>query len=300
MATTGNGDGFRRRQERKLDRAKTRAVKEEILKDVRNSRSDRAANVLSAPGSKKGPKSISTSTTDSRNSGNTSNINSTASKSGSEAASSAGSTSRGGTGGIGGRSNAVVSGSGNSNSTNAVKKYKYGGMKKMNNGGSSATVMNSGNSSSSNRVNINSGNRTTKPGKSGAQLKKEGMALKAKGTNMKNKGRELKAIGMTMNELGKLGTLGPKNYINDKILTSKKTGGAIKKMGAGGMHMMPDGSMMKNSMMKLGGMTNSNAKVVVSKVAKGRTGGTSAAPKTAIPKGKYGMTMKKGGMKKSC
>ena len=80
----------------------------------------------------------------------------------------------------------------------------------------------------------------------------------------------------------------------------KMGGSTMKKMGTGGMHMMSNGTMMKDSMMKLGGMTNSNAKVVVSKVAKGRTGGTSAAPKTAIPKGKYGMTMKKGGMKKSC
>ncbi|MCX6195501.1 MAG: hypothetical protein NTY55_02460 [Flavobacteriia bacterium] len=43
-----------------------------------------------------------------------------------------------------------------------------------------------------------------------------------------------------------------------------------------------------------------NTKVSASSTAKGRTGGTSSAPKTAIPKAKYGMTMKKGGMKKSC
>ena len=68
--------------------------------------------------------------------------------------------------------------------------------------------------------------------------------------------------------------------------------------------------------MKTGGMVNSNAKVsalksagshgvksgvnpkaAASKVAKGRVGGTSAAPKTAVPKAKYGMSMKG---KKSC
>jgi len=48
---------------------------------------------------------------------------------------------------------------------------------------------------------------------------------------------------------------------------------------------------------KTGGMVNSNAKVSASKVAKGRVGGTSAAPKTAVPKAKYGMSMKG---KKSC
>jgi hypothetical protein len=65
-------------------------------------------------------------------------------------------------------------------------------------------------------------------------------------------------------------------------------------------------------MMKTGGMVNPNAKLqaaksagskgvksgvnpkaAASKVAKGRSGGTSAAPKTAIPKAKYGMTLSK-------
>lgn len=64
--------------------------------------------------------------------------------------------------------------------------------------------------------------------------------------------------------------------------------------------------------MKTGGMVNSNAKVsalktagshgvksgvnpkaAAQKVAKGRVGGTSAAPKTAVPKAKYGMVMRK-------
>jgi hypothetical protein len=64
--------------------------------------------------------------------------------------------------------------------------------------------------------------------------------------------------------------------------------------------------------MKTGGMVNSNAKVsalksagskgvksgvnpkaAASKVAKGRSGGTSTAPKTAVPKAKYGMVMRK-------
>lgn len=40
-----------------------------------------------------------------------------------------------------------------------------------------------------------------------------------------------------------------------------------------------------------------NTKVTASKVAKGRVGGTSSAPKTAIPKAKMGMSMKG---KKAC
>lgn len=49
----------------------------------------------------------------------------------------------------------------------------------------------------------------------------------------------------------------------------------------------------KKPMMKTGGMVNSNAKVTASKAAKGKVGGISKAPKTAIPKAKYGMSMRK-------
>jgi hypothetical protein len=52
----------------------------------------------------------------------------------------------------------------------------------------------------------------------------------------------------------------------------------------------------KKGIMKTGGMVNSNAKVSASKVARGRVGGTSSAPKTAVPKAKMGMSMKR----KSC
>lgn len=47
------------------------------------------------------------------------------------------------------------------------------------------------------------------------------------------------------------------------------------------------------SMMRTGGMTNSNAKVFASKIAKGTVGGKSKAPKSAMPKAKMGMSMKK-------
>jgi len=68
----------------------------------------------------------------------------------------------------------------------------------------------------------------------------------------------------------------------------------------------------KSAMMKTGGMVNPNAKVVkqvvpgskgvksgvntkvsASKKATGRTGGTSTAPKGAVPKAKYGMAMRR-------
>jgi len=76
-------------------------------------------------------------------------------------------------------------------------------------------------------------------------------------------------------------------------------------------------AMYGKSMMKTGGMTNPNAtvkkqtvpgskgvmsgenpKASASKVAKGRSGGISKAPKTATPKAMYGMSMKPGMMKK--
>jgi hypothetical protein len=71
-------------------------------------------------------------------------------------------------------------------------------------------------------------------------------------------------------------------------------------------------AMYGKSMMKTGGMVNPNAtvkkqtvpgskgvmsgenpKASASKVAKGRSGGTSKAPKTAVPKAKMGMSMRK-------
>lgn len=53
-----------------------------------------------------------------------------------------------------------------------------------------------------------------------------------------------------------------------------------------------------SGIMKTGGMVNANSKVSASKVVKGRVGGTSSAPKTAVPKAKYGMPVKPGMIKK--
>ena len=60
--------------------------------------------------------------------------------------------------------------------------------------------------------------------------------------------------------------------------------------GAGGPGMKKGGSVKKY---KTGGMTNSNAKASVTKRATGKAGGISKAPKTAVPKAKYGMSMRK-------
>ena len=50
--------------------------------------------------------------------------------------------------------------------------------------------------------------------------------------------------------------------------------------------------------LKTGGMINANKSVTASKAAKGRSGGTSKAPKTAVPKAMYGTSMRPGMMKK--
>ncbi len=72
-----------------------------------------------------------------------------------------------------------------------------------------------------------------------------------------------------------------------------KKGGTMKKYKTGGMV----NSNAKVSALKSAGSkgvkSGVNPKAAASKVAKGRVGGTSAAPKTAVPKAKYGMSMRK-------
>lgn len=98
------------------------------------------------------------------------------------------------------------------------------------------------------------------------------------------------------------------------ITPKAKKGGSVKKYQNGGMTESPQDSIKSTGkttkpftpnkpmgtvgdaqkpMMKTGGMVNSNAKVTASKAAKGKVGGISKAPKTAIPKAKYGMSMRK-------
>jgi len=113
----------------------------------------------------------------------------------------------------------------------------------------------------------------------------------------------------------------PKSY-SKTIEGSDKTGGTltVTKGGKTNTFNIPKGKVSsqrtiakkETGYMKTGGMVNSNAKVsalksagshgvksgvnpkaAASKVAKGRVGGTSSAPKTAVPKAKYGMSMRK-------
>ena len=126
-----------------------------------------------------------------------------------------------------------------------------------------------------------------------------------------NKGTMTKTKFDKNNEaVTKVKNIGAKRVAN-KIskITSQKTGGATKMQSGGTSGGYPESG---GKMMKTGGMVNPNAKIqaaksagskgvksgvnpkaAASKVAKGRSGGTSAAPKTAMPKAKYGMTLSK-------
>jgi hypothetical protein len=148
-------------------------------------------------------------------------------------------------------------------------------------------------------------------GKTGAQLKKEGVAMKAKGMVMQEKGQQMKTKGQQMKKSGQDQFLkvaagakeilegAEKRYpkskptLSTKLLQEKVDRAAeIKKERALTTH-------------KTGGMVNSNSKVsalksagskgvksgvnpkaAAQKVAKGRVGGISKAPKTANPKSK--------------
>lgn len=127
-------------------------------------------------------------------------------------------------------------------------------------------------------------------GKTGAQLKKEGMAMKAKGQAMKAEGKALKEKGRVMAVEGRKSSF---EKLGDEVFGIPKGQEAVK-----------------IKFMKTGGMVNPNASVKASKVAKGRptksaepksaakkttgkTGGITKAPKTAVPKAKYGMVMRK-------
>lgn len=109
-----------------------------------------------------------------------------------------------------------------------------------------------------------------------------------------NKGTMTKTKFDKNNEaVTKVKNIGAKRVAN-KIskITSQKTGGATK-MKTGGM-VNPNTNLQAGKKAGSKGVTPGvNPKAAASKVAKGRSGGTSVAPKTAIPKAKYGMTLSK-------
>jgi hypothetical protein len=128
-------------------------------------------------------------------------------------------------------------------------------------------------------------------GKTGAQLKKEGQAMKAKGEGMKLKGQgqAMKAKGQAMKSEGKA---------MKKIGSDVKPKTAMDGVKALGYHIKQGGVYKKGGPVKnaklaalksagsKGVKSGVNPKATASKVARGRVGGTSTAPKTTIPKRK--------------
>jgi hypothetical protein len=122
------------------------------------------------------------------------------------------------------------------------------------------------------------------------------------GKNISNRRKAKKAAEekAKIEAQGKENPLKSAGYIDKTILdlpnTNKGYSDKQKKMKTGGMV----NSNTKVSALKSAGSkgvkSGVNSKVSASKVAKGRTGGTSSAPKTATPKAKMGGNMKK----KSC
>jgi hypothetical protein len=134
-------------------------------------------------------------------------------------------------------------------------------------------------------------------GMTGAAMKAKGTAMKAKGTAMKVAGSAQKAKGAAM----KANALGKKVALRTTYTPGVRVGS---------QSVNSDGSISQS--MKTGGMVNANASIkkqtvpgskgvksgvnpraTASKVARGRVGGISTAPKTASPKMKMGGAKKK-------
>jgi len=148
--------------------------------------------------------------------------------------------------------------------------FKKGGAKKMKTGGAMKKYEPGG---------ITESESCGNPGK--PRCKK---TFKSKGKSKETKGSLLGTIGA-----GILGSLG--GYAAYKKYKQQK-GGATKYKTGGMVNANANLKATANAGSK-GVKPGVNPKAAVSKVAKGRSGGTSAAPKTAIPKAKYGMSITK-------
>lgn len=149
--------------------------------------------------------------------------------------------------------------------------FKKGGAKKMKTGGAMKKYEVGG---------MTESESCGKPGK--PRCKK---TFKSKGKSKETKGSLLGTIGA-----GILGSLG--GYAAYKKLKEQKKGGATKYK-TGGM-VNPNAKLQAAKSAGSDGVKSGvNPKASASKVAKGRSGGTSAAPKTATPKAKYGMAVKR-------
>jgi hypothetical protein len=112
--------------------------------------------------------------------------------------------------------------------------------------------------------------------------------FKSKGASQETKGSVLGTIGAAI-----LGGLGYGAY---KKLKKEQKGGITKATYKTGGMVNPNAKLQATkSAGSKGVKPGVNPSASASKVAKGRSGGTSSAPKTATPKAKYGTTIKKYG-----
>lgn len=86
------------------------------------------------------------------------------------------------------------------------------------------------------------------------------------------------------------GKMKPGPFIDPR---TKKKGGAVKKRKTGGMVNANSKVSKQTTPGSKGVKSGVNPKAAASKTAKGRSGGTSKAPKTATPKAMYGMSMRR-------
>jgi hypothetical protein len=119
-------------------------------------------------------------------------------------------------------------------------------------------------------------------------------------TNYKMGGAVKAKNGKSFPDLNKDGKITKADILKGRGVIAKKGMKVKKAMMGTGMHMMPDGSMMKNSMMKMGGKMAKQAAVAIAMKKAGKTpkkkmqyGGAAASMKPTS-------MMKTGGKTKKC
>ena len=262
MATTkkyqdGGTTRFEKRQAKKVAKAKTRAAVAEIEGEgtVAQKRNNRADRAAKVLGTAraKSPRRLSTSTS-------TSNVDNRNSGNTNNVTNS-GSTSAGGSSSSGSSSGSGVDQSRRRSDSTSVRQTQVNNRNRTNN----TSVRQSQDNSTTNYTDKS---KTTNVSKT----------KYTDNSSRTNNSRRNTQIGA--------GNTSTKN-------SNFKKGGAMKKMKTGGM-VNANAKVSKQTVPGSKGVKSGvNPRAAASKVAKGRSGGTSAAPKTAVPRAKYGMAMRK-------
>ena len=131
------------------------------------------------------------------------------------------------------------------------------------------------------------------PGKPGCKYKKS-QRVNARRKAMNKAMPVIKKVGTALGTAAGAALAYAKRGPIKKALGIEKDGGSTKsKYKTGGMVNSNAKLQAAKSAGSKGVKSGVNPKASASKVARGRSGGTSTAPKTATPKAKYGMTVKR-------